>query len=396
MHETISYYLLNDSVVYNVLLDASRAFDRVNYVQLFRLLVKRNLCPAVTRFLLHLYSNQSMRVRWDTHTSDPRQVQNGVRQGGVMSPLLFSVYMDELLIRLKNCGVGCYVGNQFMGAVAYADDVSILAPNVASLRQLLIICEKFAEDFDVKFNASKSVIVVHGPDAVNRNINVHFMNETIPVTDYLSTSKHLGIEIGNRNMQARVRSARAQLYGQTNVVLSQFNHVDRSIRYKLFKTYCVNLYGCELWDVSHPSFLQYCIAFRKSQRNVLNLPYRTHTKYLPHLSDDIPMDLNVCRRIAKFISRTPSNSNPMIKTSYKLLTSGSISNTGKSLSHLVNITKRSRHGFGTSPQIPAETFIDLDVPFDLISIVKELSGNLYQNILTHPEVNAIIYDICVN
>ena len=36
-------------------------------------------------------------------------VSNGVKQGGVMSPILFIIYMDELLIKLIVSGVGCYI-----------------------------------------------------------------------------------------------------------------------------------------------------------------------------------------------------------------------------------------------------------------------------------------------
>ena len=53
-------------------------------------------------------------------------IVNGTRQGSVLSPALFAVYMDEILIKLRNLGVGCYVGGVFMGALGYADDPVLL------------------------------------------------------------------------------------------------------------------------------------------------------------------------------------------------------------------------------------------------------------------------------
>ena len=62
---------------------------------------------------------------------------NGVEQGGVLSPILFCVYMDELLSRLSRCGLGYYVGKTFMGATCYADDLTMISPSRRSMEILL-------------------------------------------------------------------------------------------------------------------------------------------------------------------------------------------------------------------------------------------------------------------
>ena len=90
-------------------MDASRAFDRVNYVKLFKLLICRKVCPIVTGILVNLYTSQVIRTKWENVMSEIVSVSNGVKQGGVMSPILFIIYMDELLIKLIVSGVGCYI-----------------------------------------------------------------------------------------------------------------------------------------------------------------------------------------------------------------------------------------------------------------------------------------------
>ena len=67
-------------------------------------------------------------------------MSNGVRQGGVLSPILFSVYLDGLLQKLADSGAGCHWGHLFAGAVCYADDIVLLAPCPSALRILLNIC----------------------------------------------------------------------------------------------------------------------------------------------------------------------------------------------------------------------------------------------------------------
>ena len=52
-------------------------------------------------------------------------MSNGVKQGGVLSPLQFSIYIDNLFVQLKHSGLGCYLGSTFTGAFGYADDVEI-------------------------------------------------------------------------------------------------------------------------------------------------------------------------------------------------------------------------------------------------------------------------------
>ena len=79
-----------------MLLDASQAFDRVSYAVLFRKLLDRGLCAVVFRTLLHLYSYQIMYIKWSGCLSEHFCVMNGVRQGGVLSPTLFAVYLNCL------------------------------------------------------------------------------------------------------------------------------------------------------------------------------------------------------------------------------------------------------------------------------------------------------------
>ena len=113
MLDIIDYYNFNKSDVGVLLLDASKDFDRVNYCKLFNELLKRNIFPVqavLLRLLLYMYTTQSLRVKWSDTTSPQLTVMNGVKQGGVLSPILFAIYTDGLLKRLEDTGVGCHMG----------------------------------------------------------------------------------------------------------------------------------------------------------------------------------------------------------------------------------------------------------------------------------------------
>ena len=133
--ETVEYYKSKGSKVHVMLLNASKAFDRVNYVKLFEKLVKKGMCPLTIRLLLNMYLKQKLQVKWNDFKSAKFNVTNGVRQGGVLSPLLFSVYMDELLEKLKENGTGCHIGDHFVGALGYADDLILLCPSFTGMQK---------------------------------------------------------------------------------------------------------------------------------------------------------------------------------------------------------------------------------------------------------------------
>ena len=99
--------------------------------------LQRRTPSFLVRFLISWYSSQSCCVSWDGASSDSFNVSNGVRQGGVLSPVLFTIYMDMLLNKLKKCGVGCYWDGLFVGALCYADDLILLAPCPSAKTQLI-------------------------------------------------------------------------------------------------------------------------------------------------------------------------------------------------------------------------------------------------------------------
>ena len=91
-------------------LDASKALDLVDHSLLFQKLIDSGLPLPVVCFLSSWYRSQMLKVHWDKSLSVPFHLSNGVRQGGVLCPVLFSVYLDGLLQKLADSGIGCCWG----------------------------------------------------------------------------------------------------------------------------------------------------------------------------------------------------------------------------------------------------------------------------------------------
>ena len=158
--EVIDYYQNNGSPVYMSMLDASKAFDRLNLLTLFKTLYSRGMCPIYRRLLMKIYEEQQMRIRWNKSVSDYFTISNGVKQGGVLSPVLFSIYLDQLIVQLRHLGMGYYMNGLFTGVFIYADDITLLAPSRASMVLMLEKCESFALTHDILFNASKTKYII--------------------------------------------------------------------------------------------------------------------------------------------------------------------------------------------------------------------------------------------
>ena len=72
--------------------------------------------------------------------------RNGVKQGGILSPLLFNVYVSCIL---NKSGVGCHINNNIVNHSMYADDTCLIAPCATAVQTLLDICYKYASTHDI-------------------------------------------------------------------------------------------------------------------------------------------------------------------------------------------------------------------------------------------------------
>jgi hypothetical protein len=106
---------------------------------------------------------QLFHVRWGTAVSVQFNVSNGVRQDGILSPNVFTVYMDDLIEHLNATGFGCHIGDTCVNNLWYADDTAMLGPSVRSMNILLKVCAEYAVEVDVTYNTIKTVYMIVKP-----------------------------------------------------------------------------------------------------------------------------------------------------------------------------------------------------------------------------------------
>jgi len=91
--------------------------------------------------------------------SDVICLKCGVRQGGVLSPVLFTVYVNGVIKALSVSVYGCYFHSLFVGCIMYADDLLLLSPPLCDLQLMIDICCGELEKIDMSLNVGKSQVV---------------------------------------------------------------------------------------------------------------------------------------------------------------------------------------------------------------------------------------------
>ncbi len=160
----------------------------------------------------------------EEYLSNDFNICNGVKQGGVLCPVLFAVYMDCLLRQLKDSGVGCYMGNHFVGAIAYADDIIFICPTKRLLDILTGICEVYAYEFSITFNAKKSIFLVFkGRECVEANATIcmYVNGDKIEKSE---CADHLGHRISTNDNDSMCKSAITSFWKYFNMFMCDFGH----------------------------------------------------------------------------------------------------------------------------------------------------------------------------
>ena len=141
---------------YNVaFLDASKVFDKISHWTLFRKLIDKGVPLNLVIILCYWYQKQEMTVKRGSCISDSFKVTNGVRQGGILSPQLFNIYIDGLSDILNKSSIGGSIDGKRINRMLYADGLCIVNLSSAGLQQLLSICDQYCAMHSATFKVKK-------------------------------------------------------------------------------------------------------------------------------------------------------------------------------------------------------------------------------------------------
>ena len=303
----IDHYNRQGSVVYGCTMDLSKAFDMVEWLVLFEVLQSRCVSPVFLRTLLCIYSHQSCNVKWNGSLSDKFTVTNGVRQGAVSSPILFSVHIDDLFSILRNSGLGCYLHGAYFGCLGYADDLLLLSASRSGLQSMVDTCSVFMKKKCLKFSTNanpaksktKCIIFSKKPKDRENVLPIMLNGDNLP---WVGEIKHLGnfLECDN-SMKRDVTVKRGRFIGKINSLSQEVFFVSPRIFMNILNIYCASFYGSGLWDLYSTDCQRVYTAWNVAVRHARKVPNTTHRYLIENVSGCIHPKVMLASRYLGFV-----------------------------------------------------------------------------------------------
>ena len=257
--------------------------------------------------LITWYNGLQCRVKWDNHLGNWFDISAGVRQGGVLSPEFYNIYVDELICKLQSSGFGCYVHGLFAGAQFYADDMSILSPSLRGLQILLNICSNYCVKWDICLNPKKTKNVYFGKKCT---INFQPSLNGSPV-EWVSEWKYLGVVLksGPRYSCSVVERVKS-FYRSLNSILRVEGRSDDMVMLRLIESHSVPIltYGIEMTDVANRDkkrSLQ--VAYISVFRKLFGYRYYESVTNLQHALGRPTWEELVNKRLMGFLQRAKNS-----------------------------------------------------------------------------------------
>ena len=303
LQEAIQSIRESGKKAYVALLDVKKAFDTVWHQGLFVKLHRKGIPTRIWHILNNWYTSSSCSVLQCGDHSRSFPILQGVRQGAILSPLLYSIFVDDLLNTLDHSCLGARIGEVFCGAPMYADDLALVASSPEELQAMLDIVSHYASQWHYRPNSSKSVILVFGESPRSRafarsNRQWLLAGQQLQEVD---EHHHLGI-LRSVHYSTLARTSERCAAGRSaffalNAVGSRFGCLHPVTSHRLYSTLSlpIMLYGCELWSISKTESLMLERVHRKILRTIQGLPVRCPSVALTSLLGS--------RDISSFISQ---------------------------------------------------------------------------------------------
>ena len=246
--ESVKHFTNKGSKVYFGFLDATKANDKVLHNGIFKKLMEKNVPVAFIGIPHSWYNNLHCSVHWNNVIGESFVVKCGVRQGGVLFPYLFALYVDELIIEVRNSSYGLHIGQLFLGCAFYANDIALLSALCYGLQRLINICEQYGNAWEIRFNPTKSQLITFGgpnPSVCGIHINgnpIHWVNKI----------KYFGVDLLCNTGLTDIADSVRKFYEKFNNIMAVLSkHSNEMSTLHLVKSYCLPalLYGCEVWHL---------------------------------------------------------------------------------------------------------------------------------------------------
>ena len=305
--ETIGYFLRNGSEVFTCQTDMTKAFDLVQHSLLFQKLLQEGLSLIFLRILIVIYTFQYANVRWNGIISSIFSLCNGVRQGAILSGILYCFYVNNIFKILRRKNIGCWMNNNFHGMFGYSDDNWVLAPSLDSLREMMKIVEEYCNDHNLNFstdpNPSKCKTKCIAFLKKERNLpSIFLCGNPLP---WVREGIHLGNNFSNKydGMLRDIKIKRAEYISKNCELQQEFMFAHPKTRFKSNLIFNSHFTGSPTWDLFSEDAIRLENSWNVSVRLTYDLPLQTHRYLVEPVSEQIHLKKMLIRRFLSFINQ---------------------------------------------------------------------------------------------
>ena len=223
-----------------ILLDFSKAFDKVPHIKLIQILKAFKIHKDVVKWIESLLQTRTQQTVVDNHFSQKLKVISGVPQGSVLAPSLFNVYINGLLNKINDI--------EDVVVLAFADDVKLISHNHTKLQEALLVVDNWCKDFKLQLNVQKSIHLCFRP---SKDQTYSINGQKIQTVE---RTKDLGIYLNNK-LQWKDHTAQLKRKATSlcYVILRSFTRNHTIACLNAFKIYVRPLleYNTEIWNTSN-------------------------------------------------------------------------------------------------------------------------------------------------
>ena len=237
VRSTMDYFNDRGSTVYTAALDVSKAYDCVQHYKLFTALLRVGMPRNIVRLLADWYSKLYVVVRWNNLYSNLFKVGSGVRQGSSLSPALFNIFINKVIIDLKKLDLGCYINNTWIGCVLYADDIILLSASLTSLQIMLNRVFVSFNDLKLHVNCNKSTCVAFGPH-YKKDLPVMIFGDQFLV--WSKNMKYLGVNfLSGLHSHCDIDLISRKFYCASNCIFAYSKSMPELLQLYLQQSFCL-------------------------------------------------------------------------------------------------------------------------------------------------------------
>lgn len=330
--QVVDYFTRAGSTVNICTIDISKAFDKVNYYILFSKLLKRYVPKNIVKTLVDWYTNSYIYVKWSGVLSTCYKISSGVRQGGVLSPVLFNLYVDDVLIELQRSQLGCVIKGNVLNSFMYADDLIILSVLVSDLQRLIDIAVESLDNIMLSVNSKKCCCMRVGKRFASSCHNIKVCKNEI---EWANEFRYLGVYLNSGHiLKFNKEFGKKKFYRSINCIISKTGN-KHDITLSLCKSFCIpkllycvesmSLTKTEKKRLGHPVDRVLFRLFKTFDMSIIN--------YCRQMFNILPLEYVIDLYSLNFLVNCSTLNNSVVKSVFNLGSSDTINN----IANLYNI-----------------------------------------------------------